>query len=215
MMPAMSSQPEDSGPPRPAADTTTGPASGSDEPHASHPGRPPTDPSDAPAPPAPAPATPTPPPSAGESLGKLAVDDTDQLLQLAQAVGELHERISAKTQSEVTGLFELLGSKRRLLFVNFMSGLARGAGFFLGVTLIGGLIIGGLAFFVNTTTAAIGMKDVTFQSLIRTFAEQAVEAQKVWEDVQQKESHSDPAAEEVAEPGAIDETRTPPPPEDG
>jgi hypothetical protein len=147
---------------------------------------------------------------ARDALEQLTVDDTDSLLKLAERVGALHDRIAVQTRSEVEGLFEILGSKRRLLFVNFMSGLARGAGFFLGVTLVGGLLIGGLAFFVDTTTAAMGMEEVTFRSLMRTFAEEAIEAKKVWEDVNREEALVDP----VVNPKAMPENQSPPPPID-
>jgi hypothetical protein len=151
-------------------------------------------------------------PSAIDSLGNLSVEDTDQLLHLADRVGKLHDRIATQTKSEVNGLFELLGSKRRLLFVNFMAGLARGAGFFLGVTLIGGLIIGALAFFVDTTTRFIGMNDVTFRSITRTLAEQAMQAKQVWKDVEDQQVGTDPALE----PGAdADAAKTPEVPRDG
>ena len=152
-----------------------------------------------------APAKRTKAPSAADTLEDLSVEDTDQLLHLADRVGKLHDRIATQTKSEVNGLFELLGSKRRLLLVNFMAGLARGAGFFLGVTLIGGLIIGALAFFVDTTTRFIGMNDVTFRSITRTLAEQAMEAKQVWQDVEDQQVGTGAPPEE----GAVDKDATP------
>jgi hypothetical protein len=153
------------------------------------------------------------PPEAMEELKHLVDDDTDHLLQLAHRVGELHERIATQTSADVNGLYQILGSKRRLLFVNFMAGLARGAGFFLGVTLIGGLIIGSFGYFFDATARLVGLDDVTFRGLVRTFAEEAIEAKKVWEDVNQDDGPADPDADSANT--GTDDNRTPPPPRDG
>ncbi len=131
----------------------------------------------------------------------------DQIDALSERVDKIHDRVVMRTQSDVHGLFQILGSKRRLLFVNFMSGLARGAGFFLGATLIGGLLIGALAMFVDTTARAMGFEDVTFRSLMRVFAEKAAEAQKVWEDVADEtktEQTAGPDGMPPGEPGELD-----------
>ena len=111
------------------------------------------------------------------------LDDADT----AELIRNLHDRVVTKSQAEMNGLFEILGSKRRLFAVNFFAGLSRGAGFFLGATLIGGLLIGGLAMFIDTTAKAMGFEDVTFRSLIAVFAEKAVEAEKVWDDIRARE----------------------------
>jgi hypothetical protein len=131
---------------------------------------------------------------------------------VADLLNRIEERVIADRHAEIHGLFEILGSRRRLLAVNFFAGLSRGAGFFLGVTLVGGLLIGALGFFVDTTARAVGLDDVTFQSMMRVMAEKAIEAKSVWEDVKLDEArHGEPDKQPVSDPN--EDANTAPPPE--
>ena len=138
-----------------------------------------------------------------------------------ERIEAIENRVITQRNAEIHGLFEILGSKRRLLLVNFMAGLSRGAGFFLGATLIGALLLGGVAMFIDTAAQAVGLKDVSFQSLIYDLAEKATEAQQVWEDVKEDQTKG-PIMEPATPPdedadSAIrkDEGVSPPPPRDG
>ena len=84
-----------------------------------------------------------------------------------QKVEEIHDRVVTKTQAEVNGLFEILGSYRRLLWINFLSGLSRGVGFFLGMTLIGGAIIGLGAYVLDKAAATMGIETFSTESIVR------------------------------------------------
>ena len=168
-------------PAAPAGDTPAGDAPADHAPREEAPASPPTE--------SPKPGKPPKPGKSGKRPKRRVPDITGDLddADTAELIRNLHDRVVTKSQAEMNGLFEILGSKRRLFAVNFFAGLSRGAGFFLGATLIGGLLIGGLAMFIDTTAKAMGFEDVTFRSLIAVFAEKAVEAEKVWDDIRARE----------------------------
>jgi hypothetical protein len=68
---------------------------------------------------------------------------------------------------ELSALLEILGSSRKLLWVNFLAGLARGVGFFLGVTLVGALLIGILATLFDHAARTLGFRDITLKDAVR------------------------------------------------
>ena len=68
---------------------------------------------------------------------------------------------------QTSALLEILGNSRRLLWVNFVAGLGRGIGFFLGVTLVGALLIGLTAGMFDRTAAALGFKHLTLAAAMR------------------------------------------------
>lgn len=86
---------------------------------------------------------------------------------LEQKIDELHARLVCDKHSELYGVLDILGNKRQLMWLNFLAGLARGVGFFLGVTLVGALLLGGLAFAFNRLVASMGFRDLTFEQAVR------------------------------------------------
>lgn len=116
-------------------------------------------------------------------------------------VRELTERLAIQRTAEIHGLLEIIGRKRKLFAVNLLAGLARGVGFFLGITLVGGLVIGATAMAFDFVADTLGLKDVNFTSMMRHFAEKAVEAELVWEDVRNERRDGDsPDAAAAASP---------------
>ncbi|GJM20642.1 MAG: hypothetical protein DHS20C15_05570 [Planctomycetota bacterium] len=101
----------------------------------------------------------------------------------AHKLGELAHKHTAQRHAEIHGLFEILGSKRRLFWVNFLAGLSRGIGFFLGVTLVGGMLIGAMALAFDFVASTLGLKELRFSSMVAGLAEKYFEAEKVWTSV--------------------------------
>ena len=57
-------------------------------------------------------------------------------------VDEIRNLLLVRRTAESLDLVDLLRSKRRLMFSNFLLGLFRGIGFFLGFGIVGGLLLG-------------------------------------------------------------------------
>lgn len=97
---------------------------------------------------------------------------------------------------EVTALLEILGSPRRLLWTNFLGGLARGVGFFLGVTLVGALVIGILATLFDHAAQTLGFRDITMKDAVRAavvkFEEIRTEVEAVKAELAAKQSGAAP-----------------------
>jgi hypothetical protein len=91
-------------------------------------------------------ATPAPPPATGTAATRSEAD---------------------RRALELSALLEILGSSRKLLWVNFLAGLARGVGFFLGVTLVGALLIGALATLFDHAARTLGFRDITLKDAVR------------------------------------------------
>ena len=125
-------------------------------------------------------------------------------------VSAIYDRFVTRTQADVVGLWEMLGSRRKLMWVNFLAGLSRGVGFFLGVTLIGGLVIGGAAFLLDKTAEVAGWKDITFARMVEGVYSKFKEVQAVITDME--EDRDDPtetveaAAFGYASPAYFDRT---------
>ncbi len=106
---------------------------------------------------------------------------------------------------QVTALAEVLGSGRRLMWVNFLAGLARGVGFFLGATLVGGLLIGVMAILFDMAASTLGFKDLSLKDAVRAvvvkFEEIRQEVDKVQAELKaQRESAPPPEAPVPVEP---------------
>jgi len=99
---------------------------------------------------------------------------------------EVRDRLLANTNAEVNGLFQILGSKRRLLMVNFLAGLARGLGFFLGVTLVGALLVGGSAYLLDATAQGLGLDDVTTIGMVEPIFHKFREVETLWGELQEE-----------------------------
>ena len=65
------------------------------------------------------------------------------------------------------GLLEILGSRKKLMWINFIAGLARGVGFFLGVSIVGGLLLGATAIAFDKTAETLGFKDVSLRQVVQ------------------------------------------------
>ncbi len=61
---------------------------------------------------------------------------------LVSKVDEIRDLLLVRRTAESLDLVDLLRSKRRLMFNNFLLGLFRGIGFFLGFTIVGALLLG-------------------------------------------------------------------------
>jgi len=98
---------------------------------------------------------------------------------LESRIKDIHAQLTGKISAEANGLLEILGSRRRLMWVNFLAGLARGVGFFLGVTLIGALVLAMLAFFFNTAAERLGYKDITLDKAVRSAVAKFTQIQQI------------------------------------
>ena len=92
---------------------------------------------------------------------------------------EIHRRLVRDRHAELYGMLEILGNRRRMMWLNFNAGLARGVGFFLGVTLIGALLLGGLALAFNWTVVRLGFADVTLEKAVRAAVRKFEEVQRI------------------------------------
>lgn len=113
--------------------------------------------------------------------------DPKQPESIEDRVQAIYDRFVTRTQADVTGLWEMLGSRRKLLWVNFLAGMSRGVGFFLGVTLIGGLVIGGTAFVLDKAAETMGWKDITFARMVEGVYGKFKEVQRVITDMEDVE----------------------------
>ena len=111
----------------------------------------------------------------GKPHGKQPAPDADA----ARAEAE-HQAL------ELSSLLEILGSSRKLLWVNFVAGLARGVGFFLGVTLVGALLIGILATLFDHAARTLGFKDITLKDAVRAAVVKFEEIRNEVADVQKE-----------------------------
>lgn len=105
---------------------------------------------------------------------------------VAERVRAVHERVVTTTTSEALALVELLGSTRRLAWVNFVAGLARGLGLFLGVSIVGAVLVGVSAFVFDKAFATLGLKDITLKSTVTSAYQKYVEIQDLIADAQKK-----------------------------
>ena len=62
---------------------------------------------------------------------------------------EIRGLLVTRRAAEMTDLMELLHSKRRLTWINFLTGVSRGLGFFLGFSLVGAGVVALAAYFVD------------------------------------------------------------------
>ncbi len=107
---------------------------------------------------------------------------------LEDKVSELYDSYVTRSTAEINGMLEMLGSRKRLLWVNFLAGLSRGVGFFLGVTLIGGLLIGATALVLDKTAETLGLKDYTFTNMVKGLYGKFQEVQDVITELKDEEA---------------------------
>lgn len=100
----------------------------------------------------------------------------------------------ARQAADLTALTELFASRRKLMWVNFVAGLARGVGFFLGVTLVGVMILGLLEVMFDKSAERLGFKDVTLKDLMRTAVVKFEEMRRDAEDTQVELKAEEPPA---------------------
>src|SRR5262245_46201579 len=84
-----------------------------------------------------------------------------------QRMEQLYERLVVPSASELSGLMDLVNSRRNLMWVNFLAGVARGIGFFVGVSLLGAVAVGILAFTFEKTARTLGFRDLTLKQAVR------------------------------------------------
>jgi hypothetical protein len=140
---------------------------------------------------------------------KEAADTPPEPETLEDRVKAIHSQLTNKISTEANGLLEILGSRRRLMSVNFLAGLARGVGFFLGVTLIGALVLAMIAFFFNTAAERLGYKDITLEGAVRSAVAKFSQIQDIvgeakaeLEDAQDAHSGANPPGASTGAAGA-------------
>ena len=107
---------------------------------------------------------------------------------LEEQIEEIHERLVRDRHSELYGVLDILGNRRRMMWLNFTAGMARGAGFFIGVTLVGALLISGIALAFNAAASRLGFKDLTFEQAVRSAVKKFEEVQSIVEKTKQEEA---------------------------
>jgi hypothetical protein len=105
---------------------------------------------------------------------------------LEEQVEEIHERLVRDRHSELYGLLEVLGNRRRMMWLNFTSGVARGAGFFIGVTMVGALLLSGIALAFNAAASHMGFKDLTLEQAVRAAVKKFDEVQHIVEKTKEE-----------------------------
>ena len=107
---------------------------------------------------------------------------------LEEQIEEIHERLVRDRHSELYGVLDILGNRRRMMWLNFTSGIARGAGFFIGVTMVGALLLSGVALAFNAAASKLGFKDLTFEQAVRSAVKKFEEVQSIVEKTKQEEA---------------------------
>jgi hypothetical protein len=82
-------------------------------------------------------------------------------------IEEIKNLLLVRRTSEALDLVDLLRSKRRLMTTNFILGLFRGIGFFLGVTIVGALILGMVALTFSWIESILGLEEGTAKSYLQ------------------------------------------------
>jgi len=77
------------------------------------------------------------------------------------------EHAAAEQSLAAHGLLQILGSRRKLMWINFVAGLARGVGFFLGVSLLGGIFLGVTAIVFDKAAQTLGYRDVSLKQVVQ------------------------------------------------
>jgi hypothetical protein len=123
---------------------------------------------------------------------------------IEEQVEEIHERLVRDRHSELYGLLEILGNRRRMMWLNFTAGIARGAGFFLGVTLVGALMLSGIALALNAAASRLGYKDWSFEQAVRAAVKKFEEVQHIVEKTREEEAAGTPIEDPDAHPAPPD-----------
>jgi hypothetical protein len=129
---------------------------------------------------------------------------------LEEQIEEIHERLVRDRHSELYGLLDLLGNRRRMMWLNFTSGMARGAGFFIGVTMVGALLLSGLALAFNAAASHLGYKDLTLEQAVRAAVKKFDEVKTIVEKTQE-ETAAEARLEEQDAPVQRPDPLAPPP----
>lgn len=105
---------------------------------------------------------------------------------MADKVDAIHRRIVQERGIELGGLLDILGNRRKLMWLNFSAGVARGVGFFLGVTMIGALLLAGVAFAFNAAVGYMGFKDLTLEDAVKAAVRKFSEIEKIATEAQEE-----------------------------
>lgn len=92
---------------------------------------------------------------------------------------EIHQRFVRDRGGELFGMLEILGNRRKLMWINFNAGMARGVGFFMGVTLVGALLLAAIAFAFNAVVGYMGFKDITLEDAVKAAVRKFNEIEKI------------------------------------
>ncbi len=124
-------------------------------------------------------------------------------LSTEEQIEEIHRRVVVRTTADVQGLTDLLSSRRKLMWSNFLAGLARGVGFFLGVSIVGGVVLGVAALTFDHAFAALGLKDVTLKRAVTSAYEKYVEIQDLIGDAQKNIDKARAQMKTLPPPGSV------------
>jgi hypothetical protein len=103
---------------------------------------------------------------------------------LEEKVDGIYERLISRRGAELLGMLDIISSRKRLMWLNFNAGLARGVGFFLGVTMIGALILGGVALAFNFAAHSLGYTDITLEQAVSSTVRKFTEIRQLVDDAQ-------------------------------
>ncbi|MEW6747840.1 MAG: DUF5665 domain-containing protein [Planctomycetota bacterium] len=106
---------------------------------------------------------------------------------------------------EAHDMVELLYSKRRLLWLNFWLGLLRGLGFFLGMTLVGALLLGLLIYLFDWAGQAF-RQPLVMRNVVRELVDKYYEVVSVVDQVKSEHQSRGPGAD-GGRPDSTDERK--------
>lgn len=110
-----------------------------------------------------------------------------ELESLDRKIEEMREMLLARRSADLSDFSTFLSSKRRLTTLNFIMGLSRGVGFFLGMSLLGAVLVGGLAWAVDLTASTFRSNYDT-RSLVRAVTHKYSEVMDEVERVRQEKA---------------------------
>jgi len=102
-------------------------------------------------------------------------DHQSDLVSLTKQVEEVKSLLLIKRTTEALDLLDLLRSKRRLILANFLIGLFRGIGLFLGMTIVGALLLGIVVFVTSRAESILGLEKGSVEKAYRNIIERGEE----------------------------------------
>ncbi|MGQ0553669.1 MAG: DUF5665 domain-containing protein [Planctomycetota bacterium] len=126
-------------------------------------------------------------------------EPTPKESRAAEQLEDMHRRFTERQLVELATMADMLGSGRRLLWSNFLAGVARGVGFFLGVSLVGGLLVGLLVIFFENTARTLGLQDFTLKKAVFSAYAKYAEIQNLLVEAEAEVARAEAAAATAVE----------------